>query len=79
MPGEVFEKNAYNAWTFLVELAEKSMQWDTTRVDYLHSRFPATECGFYDFSNSLYVESRHADMESRTVHATSHMFSLSCI
>jgi len=55
-------KNPTFAWEFLKDLAEKTIQWETTRNDSLSSRF--ARGGFHSVSDVSHLESKIAALKN---------------
>jgi len=60
--GGFLSKNPTAAWEFLEYLAEKNMQWGTTRDDSLSSRF--ARGGLHSVSDASHLESKIAVLEN---------------
>jgi len=55
--GGFLSKSPANAWEFLEDLAEKTMQCKTTRDNSLNSRYNGTRGGIYAVSELSHIES----------------------
>jgi len=60
--GGFLSKSATAAWEFLEDLAEKTMQWETTRDDSLSSRL--ARGGMHAVSDVSHLESKIAVLEN---------------
>jgi len=56
-------KSPTAAWEFLEDLAEKIMQWETTRDDSLSSRIASAKGGLHAVSDWSHIESRFTALE----------------
>lgn len=65
--GNFLGKTIDEAWEFLEDLADKTLQWETTRAD--SSNLPAKICsakgGLYNVSDNTYLESRLTFLENQ--------------
>ena len=52
-------------WEFLENLAEKTMQWETTRGDSLSSRIASAKEGMHSVSDLSHIESRLTALENQ--------------
>ena len=62
--GGFLSKSPTATWEFLEDLAEKTMQWETTRDDSLSSRICSAKGGMHSVSNLSHIESRLAALEN---------------
>jgi len=60
--GGFLSKSATDAWEFLEDLAEKTMQWETARDDSLSSRI--VRGGLHSVSDVSHLESKVAALEN---------------
>jgi len=63
--GGFLTKNPTAAWEFLEDLAEKTMQWETTRDDSLSSRIANVKGGLHAVSDLNHIESRFTALENQ--------------
>jgi len=63
--GGFLSKNPTAAWEFLEDLAEKTIQWETTRDDSLSARIASAKGGTHAVSDSSHIESRFTTLENQ--------------
>ena len=51
-------KNETEAWDFLEELAEKTLQWETTTDESLGARINSQKGGVHAVADSIYIDIR---------------------
>ena len=64
MPRGFLNKSETEAWEFLEELEEKTLQWETTRDESLGSRINHQKGGIHAIADTTYIETRFAALEN---------------
>jgi len=62
--GGFLSKSPIAAWEFLEDLAEETMQWETTRDDSLSSRIATAKGGLHVVSDLSHIEPRFIALEN---------------
>ena len=52
-----------NAWEFLEDLAEKTMKWETTKDDNVHSRYSGTRGSIHTVFDLSHLKSQFVALE----------------
>ena len=61
--GGFLSKHSTTTWEFLEDIAERTMQWETTRDDSLRSRIISAKGGMHVVSDLSHIEYRFTALE----------------
>jgi len=62
--GGFLNKSETEAWEFLEEVMEKTLQWKTTRDESLGSKINNQRGGIYTVADTTYIDTRFAAIEN---------------